>query len=152
MSDIRRLAVQRNLSQIRGELVYTLQYRTDIETTGEVREISVFLLVQTDPKRPNKNDIRSWIGREIVPRSIYEIFQILIMKTGSLDQNLSYHCSENDSPLMELLMNSEMIAKIANQFRDIFIESVIMIHDNGNRIEGAPNQMNTTKIGIGLTW
>ena len=152
MSDIRSMAIQRNLSQIRGELVYTLQYRTNEETAGEIREISVFLLVQSDPKRPKKEEIRSWIGRKIVPTSVYEIFQILIMKTGSKDQNLTYHNSENDSPLMELLMNSEMIAQIANQFRDIIIESVIMIHEDGNQIEGAPNQINTTKIGIGLTW
>lgn len=151
MTDIRAHAIQRTLSQLRGITTYQLQYLME-EEEGVKRELHLFLKLQGEKLEPKDiAEIRSKIGRNVNPREIFEIFQILCLKVGSETKGLTFSRSENDSNLLELLMSTEMMVTIADICKDVAIENIMMLHGNPIQIEGAPNQTKTTTIGLGLT-
>ena len=150
MTDVRSLAVQRALSQVRGETAYQLHYRID-DAEGEQRELVLALKLHGENlKSGERTDIKLFIGKKVCPMEIFEIFQILCLKVGSPNEELTFTRTENDSDLIELLMSTEIMIKISEKCKDVYIESVLMIQANPLGIAGAPNQTKTTTMVIGL--
>ena len=133
--------------------MYSLHYRVDDANLGDDRDLNLTVMLHGE----NLNDyerekVKRFISREVNPKEIYEIYQILVLKTGSILKDLSFTRMENDSDLLELMMSTEFMIKISDKCKDIYIENILMIHSEPVNIPGAPNQNKTTNIGLGLIW
>ena len=131
-------------------MLYQFMYRVDDEE-GCQREIQLFLKLHGNDLKDNERETyTSEIGRNTNPNIIYEVFQILSLKVGSTNKELTFTRSECDSDLLELIMSTDLMIKISNLIRDVYIENMLMVQSNPCIIPGAPNQTRTTTIGIGL--
>ena len=150
MSDLRSMAIQRTVSQIRGKMLYQFMYRVDDEE-GSQREINLFMKLHGENlKNSERENFTTKIGKNANPNVIYEVFQILALKVGSPNDELTFTRSECDSDLLELVMSTDLMIKISNLIQDVYIENIMMIQNDPCRVPGAPNQIKTTTIGIGL--
>ena len=144
------MSIKRTVSQIRGKMLYQFMYRIDDEE-GNQREINLFMKLHgEDLKNREKENLTCKIGKNTNPSVIYEVFQILALKVGSPNEELIFTRSENDSDLLELVMSTDLMVKVSNLIKDVYIENIMMIQNNPCCVPGAPNQTKTTTIGIGL--
>ena len=150
-TDVRSLAVARAISQIRGQLLYTVEYRLDSETFGEDREIICCIILKEEKLNDEeRNRIRWRFGKEVHPSELFELYQILCLKLENPKQDLTFLRSDGDSETLELIMSSEMMVKIATNVQNIYIDKILMINEDRNPIKGASDRGNITTIAIGM--
>ena len=149
--DLRSRAIHRSVSQIRGNSLYSIGYKIPSQFDDRKRELRVFFklhsefLTETALKKFSMQ-----VGNKLIPTEAFEIYQMLALKAGGEDENLTFLRSENDSDLLELLMSSEMMIKISKVIPNVCIDNVLMITDGGMKVSGAPGTDIVTSIGIGL--